>query len=241
MMAHEEWRLAGFGTGAKPEFWICQRDPLTSGAHVAFQSPDRATVDAFHAAALAAGGQDNGAAGLRPEYHAGYYSAFGSTPTETTSRPSATCRRRHDRPHLRGAVRREDSRRVCRLHAGHRPSRLRGHCRPTAASGCCAATWCELTEFVMFTLWDSIDSIRGFAGDDPETAVFYPEDDRFLVERDLRSTHFEVHHAPARPGEVNLGADAAWASSCSTCSLRRSSVSRSDRCISGGIRDLKKR
>ena len=55
----------------------------------------------------------------------------------------------------------------------------------------------ELTEFVMFTLWDSMDSVRGFAGDDPETAVFYPEDDRFLVERDLRSTHFEVHtHLP---------------------------------------------
>ena len=51
----------------------------------------------------------------------------------------------------------------------------------------------ELTEFVMFTLWDSMESVRGFAGDDPETAVFYPEDDRFLVERDLRATHFEVH------------------------------------------------
>ena len=49
------------------------------------------------------------------------------------------------------------------------------------------------TEFVMFTLWDDIDSIKGFAGEDYETAVFYPEDDRFLVERDLRSIHFEVH------------------------------------------------
>ena len=59
----------------------------------------------------------------------------------------------------------------------------------------------ELTEFVMFTLWDSMDSVRGFAGDDPETAVFYPEDDRFLVERDLRSTHFEVHtHLPDPSG-----------------------------------------
>jgi catechol 2,3-dioxygenase-like lactoylglutathione lyase family enzyme len=76
MMAHKEWKLAGFGTGAKPEFWICQREPLTNGAHIAFQSPDRATVDAFHAAALASGGQDNGAPGPRPEYHAGYYSAF---------------------------------------------------------------------------------------------------------------------------------------------------------------------
>jgi heme-degrading monooxygenase HmoA len=59
----------------------------------------------------------------------------------------------------------------------------------------------ELTEFVMFTLWDSMDSVRGFAGDDAETAVFYPEDDRFLVERDLRSTHFEVHtHLPDPAG-----------------------------------------
>jgi heme-degrading monooxygenase HmoA len=59
----------------------------------------------------------------------------------------------------------------------------------------------DLTEFVMFTLWDSMDSVRRFAGDDPETAVFYPEDDRFLVERDLRSNHFEVHsHLPDPAG-----------------------------------------
>jgi catechol 2,3-dioxygenase-like lactoylglutathione lyase family enzyme len=44
--------------------------------HVAFAAPDRATVDAFHAAALAAGGTDNGAPGLRPQYHAGYYAAY---------------------------------------------------------------------------------------------------------------------------------------------------------------------
>jgi heme-degrading monooxygenase HmoA len=59
----------------------------------------------------------------------------------------------------------------------------------------------ELTEFVMFTLWDSLDSVREFAGDDPERAVFYPEDDRFLVERDLRSNHFELHtHVPGARG-----------------------------------------
>jgi heme-degrading monooxygenase HmoA len=50
----------------------------------------------------------------------------------------------------------------------------------------------ETTEFVMFTLWESLDAVKRFAGDDHETAVFYPEDDRFLVERDLRSTHYEV-------------------------------------------------
>lgn len=50
----------------------------------------------------------------------------------------------------------------------------------------------ELCEFVMFTFWDSLDAIKAFAGDDYEAAVFYPEDDRFLVERDLRARHFEV-------------------------------------------------
>jgi heme-degrading monooxygenase HmoA len=50
----------------------------------------------------------------------------------------------------------------------------------------------DRTEYVMFTLWDSIDAIKGFAGEDYETAVFYPEDDRFLVERDLTTTHYEV-------------------------------------------------
>lgn len=50
----------------------------------------------------------------------------------------------------------------------------------------------DRTEFVMFTLWDSLDAVKAFAGDDYERAVFYPEDERFLVERDLRSTHYEV-------------------------------------------------
>jgi len=51
----------------------------------------------------------------------------------------------------------------------------------------------DRTEFLMFTLWDSIDAIKAFAGEDYETAVFYPEDDRFLVDRELVSEHFEVH------------------------------------------------
>jgi heme-degrading monooxygenase HmoA len=53
----------------------------------------------------------------------------------------------------------------------------------------------DKTEFVMFTLWDSLDAVRAFAGDDYERAVFYPEDDRYLVERDLRSSHYEVEEA----------------------------------------------
>lgn len=48
------------------------------------------------------------------------------------------------------------------------------------------------TEFMMFTLWDSMDAIKGFAGEQPEVAVFYPEDDRFLIERDEFVSHYEV-------------------------------------------------
>ena len=50
----------------------------------------------------------------------------------------------------------------------------------------------ERTEFVTLTLWESLDAVRGFAGDDVERAVFYPEDDRFLVDRETTVAHFEV-------------------------------------------------
>jgi catechol 2,3-dioxygenase-like lactoylglutathione lyase family enzyme len=65
---------AGFGIDF-PHFWIALSDRATA-AHVAFRVDDRATVDAFHAAALAAGGRDNGGPGLRPQYHPGYYGAY---------------------------------------------------------------------------------------------------------------------------------------------------------------------
>ena len=53
-------------------------------------------------------------------------------------------------------------------------------------------------EFVLVTLWDSLDAVRAFAGADLERAVFYPEDDRFLVARDDRVTHYGVvDHQPA--------------------------------------------
>ncbi len=48
------------------------------------------------------------------------------------------------------------------------------------------------TEFLMFTVWDSMEAVEGFAGEHPEVAVFYPEDDRFLVERDEFVSHYEV-------------------------------------------------
>jgi heme-degrading monooxygenase HmoA len=54
------------------------------------------------------------------------------------------------------------------------------------------------TEFLMFTLWDSLEAVKAFAGEDYETAVFYPEDDRFLVDRELRAEHYEVE-AEVRP------------------------------------------
>ena len=47
-------------------------------------------------------------------------------------------------------------------------------------------------EFLLVTLWDSEEAVRGFAGDDPGQAVFYPEDERFLVERGERVDHYEV-------------------------------------------------
>jgi heme-degrading monooxygenase HmoA len=50
----------------------------------------------------------------------------------------------------------------------------------------------DRTEFIMFTLWDSLEAVKAFAGDDYESAVFYPEDDHFLIERDLRAAHFQV-------------------------------------------------
>jgi heme-degrading monooxygenase HmoA len=50
----------------------------------------------------------------------------------------------------------------------------------------------DRTEFLTLSFWDSLDSIRGFAGDQVERAVFYPEDDRFLVDRETTVSHFEV-------------------------------------------------
>jgi heme-degrading monooxygenase HmoA len=50
----------------------------------------------------------------------------------------------------------------------------------------------ERTEFITFSLWESAQSIRAFAGDDIEAAVYYPEDDRYLIERDATVRHFEV-------------------------------------------------
>jgi catechol 2,3-dioxygenase-like lactoylglutathione lyase family enzyme len=66
----------GFGSGGKPYFWVGDNEKVGEGTHVAFAAETRAQVDAFHEAALAAGGRDNGAPGLRPIYGPNYYAAF---------------------------------------------------------------------------------------------------------------------------------------------------------------------
>ena len=66
----------GFGSHGKPFFWIGDNERVGEGTHVAFAVETRAEVDAFHEAALAAGGRDHGAPGLRPHYHPNYYGAF---------------------------------------------------------------------------------------------------------------------------------------------------------------------
>ena len=70
----------GLGRGGKPSLWLSQGAPPVSPLHIAFAARTRAEVDAFHAAALAAGAKDNGAPGLRPHYHPNYYGAFAIDP-----------------------------------------------------------------------------------------------------------------------------------------------------------------
>ncbi|NGN40704.1 VOC family protein [Mesorhizobium sp. CGMCC 1.15528] len=68
-------KVGGYGR-ERPVFWLHEASPTGPGRHYAFTARSRAEVDAFHKAALAAGGKDNGAPGLRPHYHADYYGAF---------------------------------------------------------------------------------------------------------------------------------------------------------------------
>lgn len=72
----DERGSVAFGPEGRPMFWIARRDPVSGGTHVAFHCEDRATVDAFFSAAMAAGGTDNGAPGIREAYHPNYYGAF---------------------------------------------------------------------------------------------------------------------------------------------------------------------
>ena len=56
------------------------------------------------------------------------------------------------------------------------------------------------TEFVTWSLWESLDAIRAFAGEDIEAAVLYPEDERYLIDGVSSVTHFEVADAISPPG-----------------------------------------
>jgi catechol 2,3-dioxygenase-like lactoylglutathione lyase family enzyme len=83
IMEYGTW--CGFGRNKKPDFWIGQgvtkyqkpeQVALITPVHVSFSAKSRADVEAFHKAALAAGGRDNGAPGIRKVYHPNYYGAF---------------------------------------------------------------------------------------------------------------------------------------------------------------------
>jgi catechol 2,3-dioxygenase-like lactoylglutathione lyase family enzyme len=66
----------GYGKHGKPFFWIGDNERVGQGTHIAFAVDSRAEVDAFYAAAMAAGGVDHGAPGIRAHYHPDYYGAF---------------------------------------------------------------------------------------------------------------------------------------------------------------------
>ena len=67
---------AGLGRDGKPDFWLSAGKLTETPLHIAFVADSRATVDRFFEAALAAGGVDNGAPGIRAHYHPNYYGAF---------------------------------------------------------------------------------------------------------------------------------------------------------------------
>jgi catechol 2,3-dioxygenase-like lactoylglutathione lyase family enzyme len=82
MIKLREWPDAAIGYGKKyPEFWINKRASMApvandSGVHICLRAPSPEVVDAFHAAAITAGGASDGAPGFRAEYHENYYAAF---------------------------------------------------------------------------------------------------------------------------------------------------------------------
>jgi len=73
LMSFEQVR--GLGVAPKPDFWMVE-GKATPPWHIAFRAASRAVVDAFYAAAIAAGGRDNGGPGIRAHYHPSYYGAF---------------------------------------------------------------------------------------------------------------------------------------------------------------------
>lgn len=69
-------KTCGIGVGGKPDLWLRPAEGTVVPTHIAFRADSRAVVDAFHAAALAAGARDNGPPGVRAHYHPSYYGAF---------------------------------------------------------------------------------------------------------------------------------------------------------------------
>ena len=77
LLSEPAGKAAGFGESGRPFFWLEDRPPAVKGGlHIAFTVDERETVHTFHAAGLDAGGTDNGAPGLRTNYHPDYYAAF---------------------------------------------------------------------------------------------------------------------------------------------------------------------
>jgi catechol 2,3-dioxygenase-like lactoylglutathione lyase family enzyme len=70
----------GLGADGKPDLWLMQTDQPVNPTHVALGTAARQPIDAFYAAGLAAGGTDNGAPGLRVDYHPTYYAAYVKDP-----------------------------------------------------------------------------------------------------------------------------------------------------------------
>ena len=68
--------VVGYGVAPKPDFWVAEGTPESPSLHIAFRAKNRAEVDAFYQAAMAAGGRDNGPPGIRAHYHPNYYGAF---------------------------------------------------------------------------------------------------------------------------------------------------------------------
>ncbi|HUC68241.1 MAG TPA: VOC family protein [Stellaceae bacterium] len=79
-LLHDGSTSLGYGDGHAGLWVLAAEHPVPadekSGLHLCFSAPNRAAVDAFHQAALTAGGKDNGAPGLRADYGTGYYAAF---------------------------------------------------------------------------------------------------------------------------------------------------------------------
>ena len=68
--------VLGYGVPPKPDFWVAEGTPESPALHIAFRAENRAQVEAFYKAAIAAGGRDNGPPGPRPHYHPHYFGAF---------------------------------------------------------------------------------------------------------------------------------------------------------------------